>query len=238
MKLISNSKTEIFCDGANYKDMILLNKRRYIKGFTTNPSLMRSAGVNNYTNFAKRILKIIKKKSVSFEIFSDDLEEMYLQACKISKWGKNVFVKVPITNTKGTSCAPVISALLKNKIKVNVTAVFTYQQINELHSIIKKNDICIISIFAGRIADTGVSPVKIIKKAVKLFSKKTKVKILWASTREPYNLIEAQNINCHIITIPISMLTKLNSIGKDLKEFSRETVKMFYDDAKKSLYKI
>jgi transaldolase len=237
MKLKLNKKTQIFCDGADYEEIIKMSKNPYIKGFTTNPTLMRSSGVINYEKFCKKILKKVNKKSVSFEVFSDDLNEMYDQAIKIASWGKNVYVKIPITNTKGYSCIKLILKLIELKVKINITAVFTLDQIKKISGALKNED-CIVSIFSGRIADTGINPELIVKQAIKLFFKRKKIKVLWASTRELYNIYQAMNSKCHIVTAPISIINKLSLFNKNLKQYSLETIKMFYNDAKKANYKI
>ena len=231
-------KTKIYCDIAELNLIRRFNKKKIVKGFTTNPSLMRSSGVRNYEQFSKKILKIINKKSISLEVFSDDLDEMEEQAKKIASWGKNIYVKIPITNTKGKSCLPIIKKLTENDIKVNITAVFTLKQISLIKRFINKDSNVIISVFAGRIADSGIDPSDIIIKSIKMYKKFKGVKILWASTREIYNIFQAGNLGCHIITVPTSMLKKINVIGKNLNTYSLETVKSFYDDAKKSNYKI
>jgi transaldolase len=237
MKLKLNKKTQIFCDGADYEEIIKMSKNPYIKGFTTNPTLMRSSGVTNYEKFCKKILKKVNKKSVSFEVFSDDLNEMYDQAIKIASWGKNVYVKIPITNTKGYSCIKLILKLIELKVKINITAVFTLDQIKKISGALNNED-CIVSIFSGRIADTGINPELIVKQAIKLFFKRKKIKVLWASTRELYNIYQAMNSKCHIVTAPISIINKLSLFNKNLKQYSLETIKMFYNDAKKANYKI
>ena len=231
-------KIEIYCDGADFKSMKFYYKKNFIKGFTTNPSLMNTSGIKNYKEFSKRALKIIKNKSLSLEVFSDDLNEMERQANVISTWGKNIYVKIPITNTKGKSCLPLIKKLIEKKIKVNITAVFTLNQIRSIKKYISKDSDVIVSIFAGRIADTGIDPNKIILKSIKLFKNYKGVKTLWASTREIYNIIQAAELKCDIITVPIGMLKKLNTIGKSLEKYSLETVKGFYLDAKKAKYKL
>jgi len=227
-------KTEYYADGANIKDIIEGNKNNKIKGFTTNPSLMKSSGVKNYTKFAKQILKIVKKKPVSFEIFADDAEEIESQARIIASWGKNVFVKIPIINTKGISNAELIGKLNKENIKLNVTAVFLPSQSKEVIKYIGKKTEIIISVFAGRIADSGKDPVIELNKHIKLSKNFKNIKILWASVREPFNLIQAQKIGCHIITVPEEILKKTKNFNKNLFKYSKETVKMFYNDAKKS----
>ena len=237
-KYKNNFKIEIYADGADYQNFIELNKLSYIKGFTTNPSLLKKSGVKNYKLFAKDLLKVIKKP-ISFEVFADEPEEIIDQAKEISSWGKNVFVKVPIINTKNRSLAKVVNQLLKNNIKCNVTAIFTIDKIIDLTKILKNNTTDVIfSIFSGRIADTGVNPSNIISKAVQITKKMKNIKILWASTREVFNIYEANQLRCHIITIPTDMLKKLNFIGKDLNKFSLETVRDFYRDAKSSGLKI
>lgn len=227
-------KIEYYADGANIKDIKIGNKNNKIKGFTTNPSLMKLSGIKNYKKFAKEILKIVKIKPVSFEIFADEAHEIEAQARIISSWGKNVFVKIPIINTKGISNAKLIGKLNKENIRLNVTAVFLPKQsVDVVKYIGKKTDI-IISVFAGRIADSGRDPVIELKKHINLAKNFKNIKILWASVREPLNLIQAQNIGCHIITVPQEILRKTKNFNKDLFKYSKETVKMFYDDAKKS----
>lgn len=225
---------EYYADGANIKDIIVGNKNNKIKGFTTNPSLMKSSGVKNYKKFAKQILKIVKKKPVSFEIFADEVKEIESQARIIASWGKNVFVKIPIINTKGISNAKLIGKLNKENIKLNVTAVFTPSQSKEVIKYIGKKTEIIISVFAGRIADSGKDPVIELNKHIKLSKNYKNIKILWASVREPFNLIQAQKIGCHIITVPEEILKKTKNFNKNLFQYSKETVKMFYNDAKKS----
>jgi transaldolase len=237
MKKISK-KINIYCDGADFDSMKFFYQKNFIKGFTTNPSLMNSSGIKNYKEFSKKALQIIKNKSLSLEVFSDNLNEMERQANIISTWGKNIYVKIPITNTKGKSCLPVVKKLIEKKIKVNITAVFTQKQITSIKKYIRKDSDVIVSIFAGRIADAGVDPNKIILKSIKLFKNYKNVKTLWASTREIYNIIQAAELKCDIITVPINMLKKLDIIGKNLEKYSLETVKGFYIDAKKAKYKL
>ena len=225
---------EYYADGANIKDIIIGNKNNKIKGFTTNPSLMKSSGVKNYKKFAKQILKIVKRKPVSFEIFADEVKEIESQARIIASWGKNVFVKIPIINTKGVSNAKLIGKLNKENIKLNVTAVFLPSQTKEVIKYIGKKTEIIISVFAGRIADSGRDPVIELQKHIKLSKNFKNIKILWASVREPFNLIQAQKIGCHIITVPEEILKKTKNFNKNLFKYSKETVKMFYNDAKKS----
>ncbi len=231
-------KIDIYCDGADFESMKFFYKKSFIKGFTTNPSLMNSSGIKNYQEFSKKALKIIKNKSLSLEVFSDDLDEMERQANIISTWGKNIYVKIPITNTKGKNCLPVVKKLLQKKIKVNITAVFTEKQILEIKKYIKKDSHVIVSIFAGRIADTGIDPNRMILKSIKLFKNYRNVKTLWASTREIFNIVQAAKLKCNIITVPISLLKKFNNLGKNLNIYSLETIKGFYKDAKKAKYKL
>jgi transaldolase len=231
-------KIKLFADGANLKDIFELNKSNKIKGFTTNPSLMKKEGILIYENFAKKLLKIIKKKSVSFEVFSDELKTMEAQANKISSWGKNVYVKIPITNTKGKSTASLINNLNRKNINCNITAIFTIDQVKHLLKNIDFKSKNIFSIFAGRIADTGVDPKDIIQQSIKLTKKYKNIEILWASVREPYNIVEADSCDCHIVTVPPSILKKLNKFNFNLKKYSLSTVKQFYIDAQKSKLRI
>ena len=230
-------RIKVYADGADYSDFVNLNKSKIIKGFTTNPSLMRKSGVKNYEKFAKKLIKVIKKP-ISFEVFSDELDEMYIQAKKISSWGSNVYVKIPIVNSKGVSTIRLIKKLNLEKIKLNITAVFTFNQVNKIINILNSKTPSIISIFAGRIADTGIDPINILKRSIKLKKNNKNIKILWASTREVLNIYQAENINCDIITVPIGIIKKLNLYKKNLKKYSIETAKDFYLDGLKSKYKI
>ena len=235
---MKNLKIKIFADGANEEQMLKLSKLNYIKGLTTNPSLMKKAGIKNYTNFSKKILTKIKKKPISFEVFSDNLDEMYKQAKIISSWGKNVYVKIPVTNSKGRNCNSIIRRLSNENVNLNITAVFTMSQINSLKKVVNPKSKSIISIFAGRIADTGRNPIEIIKKSIKIFLKYKKTEILWASTREVFNIYEANNLKCHIITVTPDVLKKLQLRNYSLKKYSLDTIRDFYNDAKKVGYKI
>jgi len=235
---INNLKIKIFSDGANFKEMINANRKKYIKGLTTNPSLMRKSGITDYNKFAKLILKSIRKKPISFEVFSDNFEEMGKQAKIINSWGSNVYVKIPITNSKGKYSFNLIKKLSNEGIKLNITAITTVEQIVKLKNHLNKKIPCVISVFAGRIADTGRDPSNFIKKAVQIFKSFKKAEILWASTREVYNIIQANKLGCHIITVPPNLLKKIKLFNKNLKKYSLETVKDFYIDAKKSKYKI
>jgi transaldolase len=228
----------IYADGANMKDILYFNSKKFIKGLTTNPTLMKKSGIKNYQKFALDVLKIVKKKPISFEVFSDDFKEMYRQAKIISSWGDNVFVKIPVTNTKGLSSYKLISILSNEGIKLNVTAVLLQDQVNNIVKSLNKKTRSIISIFAGRIADTGRDPIPLVKKSVLLTKKYKNIQILWASTRESLNIFQAQKINCDIITVTTDILSKVNIFGYDLKKYSLDTVKMFYNDAAKAGYKI
>ena len=230
-------RIDIYADGADEKEIMLFNSMSMVKGLTTNPSLMRKSGVKNYISFCKKILKKVKKP-ISFEIFADEENEILRQAKIISKWGKNVYVKIPVVNTKNVSLSKVIKQLSNEKIKLNITAIFTKKQIKEVINSLDGKTPSIISIFCGRIADAGVNPVDFIQFANKVRRNKKNIKILWASTREIYNIIEAQKSNSDIITVPTSILKKLNLIGKNLNKYSVETVKMFYEDAKKAGFKL
>ncbi len=231
-------KIKIYADGANKKEILYYNKNKIITGLTTNPSLMRKSGVLNYKNFSIEILKKVDKKPISFEVFADTFPEMYIQSKKISSWGKNVYVKIPISNTKGFSSKKLIKDLSNENIKLNITAIFTKSQIQTVFNSLKKSTPAIISIFAGRIADTGRDPIEIVKFAKKLFKRNLKHKILWASTRELLNIFQAQNAGADIITVPTNILKKMNLINKNLNKYSLETVKEFYKDAKAAKFKI
>jgi len=224
-------KIKIFADGANLDFIKELNLNNNISGFTTNPSLMKKAGVKDYKKFSLDVLKIIGDKPVSFEIFSDELNEMYSQANEITLWGNNVYVKIPITNSKGEKTSELVKKLLRKGIKCNVTAILTLEQVKEIYDISQNDTEVIISIFAGRIADTGIDPNKIMADSVNLCKSKDKIKILWASTRELLNIFQADKIGCHIITVPNEILKKTSQIGKNLNELSLETVKTFLSDA-------
>ncbi|MDA9723143.1 transaldolase [Candidatus Pelagibacter sp.] len=229
--------TRIFCDIADTKLIREFNKKKIVKGFTTNPSLMRKAGAKDYTKYSKKILKITKKP-ISFEVFADDPKKMILQGEKISNWSQNVFVKVPITNSKGKFMGEVIKTLNKKKIKLNVTAIYTSNQTKQILKNIDKKTKVIISIFAGRMADAGKNPIKQFKESLKLSKKYKNVQILWASTREPYNYLEAKTLGCHIITAPPEIIRKIEKFGKSFEELTIDTVKGFLEDTKKSKFKM
>ncbi len=237
-KILEALKIEIFADGANKDDILKLNSKKFVKGFTTNPSLMKKSGIKDYEKFSKDILEIIREKPFSLEVFADDFDEIERQARKISTWGKNVFVKIPITNTKSEKSKKLIKKLSDEGIKLNITAIFTESQISDTISSLNPEVNSIISIFAGRIADTGKDPIPYMKFADKLIDKNKNIKTLWASTRQIYSIFEADKIGCNIITVPSEMLNKLIVLGKDLDKYSLDTVKQFYEDASASKYKI
>ena len=231
-------KIKIYADGANKKDILYYNKQTEIAGLTTNPSLMRKSGVKNYKKFSIEILKKVVKKPISFEVFADEFSQMYKQSKIISSWANNVYVKIPITNTKGKSCKNLIKKLSDEGINLNITAIFTKTQIDTVFKNLNKKTPAIISIFAGRIADTGRDPYNIIKYATRLFKKNLKHKILWASTRELLNIVQAEKAGADIITVPTSILNKKKLFNKSLNKYSLETVQEFYKDAKAAKYKI
>jgi transaldolase len=231
-------KTKIFCDIADYKTIKYFNKKAIVDGFTTNPSLMRLAGAKNYKDYSLKILKTCKKKPISFEVFADNTRDMLKQAYQINKWGKNVYVKVPVTNSKGTFMGDVINSLNKNKVKLNITAVYSSKQTKQILSKIDKKTKVIISIFGGRMADTGKDPVPEFKKSLKMSKNNKNVEILWASTREPYNYIQAKQLGCQIITVPPSIIEKIENFGKSFQRLTIDTVKGFLVDTKKSKFEI
>ena len=231
--------TKIFCDIADLDLIKKFNKKKIVKGFTTNPSLMRKAGAKDYRLYSKKILKICKNKPVSLEVFADDYEGIKKQAFEINKWGKNVYVKIPVTNSKGILMGKIISELNKKKIKLNITAVYSSKQVKMILKKIKSKTKLIISIFVGRLADTGKDPINMIREAVRLSRNYSNVQILWASTREPYNYIQAKKLGCEIITAPPSIITKIENfkLASDEK-LSILTVKGFLKDSKLSKFKI
>tara|TARA_B110001452_G_scaffold104115_1_gene86373 strand:- start:5633 stop:6346 length:714 start_codon:yes stop_codon:yes gene_type:complete len=235
--MVRNFKIKIFADGADMASIKKLNSKKYISGFTTNPTLMKKAGIKDYKKFALSVLKFVKTKPISFEVFADNLDLMKKQAKEISSWGKNVYVKIPVTNSKGVKTQSIIKSLSKDGVNLNITALFTKDQIKETVNSLDKNTKSIISIFSGRIADTGVNPENILKYSLKI-AKKKKIEVLWASTRETYNIFEAQKLKCHIITVPHSILNKFDFIGMNLKKLSLSTVKMFLSDSIKAGFRI
>ena len=231
-------KTKIFCDIAELKQIKKFNKKNIVKGFTTNPSLMKKAGAKDYKVYSKKILKICRKKPVSLEVFADDYKNMKDQALKINKWGKNVYVKIPVTNSKGIFTGKIIKELNSMNIKLNITAVYSFKQSEKILKLINKKSKVIISIFAGRAGDTGKDPIPEFKKSIHLAKKFKNVEILWASVREPYNYIQAKQLGCHIITIPPETIEKIERFGKSFNQLTQETVKIFYKDAKSAGFKI
>ena len=229
--------TKIYCDIADKSLIKLFNRKKIVKGFTTNPSLMRKAGAKNYENYCKQILKITNKP-ISFEVFADNEKDMINQGKKIKSWGKNIFVKVPYINSKNKFMGKVIKELNKSKIKINVTAVYKAEQTKKILSKIDKNTKVIISIFAGRMSDAGKDPIPEIKKSIQYAKKFKNVEILWASTREAYNYTNAKNLGCHIITAPPNIIEKIEKFGKTFTSLTVETVKAFLFDSKKSKFKL
>jgi len=230
--------TKIFCDIADLSLIKRFNKKKIVKGFTTNPSLMRKAGAKNYTDYSKKILKICKNKPVSLEVFADNLNIMINQGLKINEWGKNVYVKVPVINSKNKFTGKVIKSLNNKGIKLNITAVYTAEQTKKILQNINKKTKVIISIFAGRAADSGKDPIPEFTKSIKLAKKFKNVEILWASVREPYNFLQAKNLGCHIITVPPSIIEKIEKFGKSFKKLTQETVNAFLLDSRRSKFEI
>ncbi|WP_440932434.1 transaldolase family protein [Candidatus Pelagibacter sp.] len=230
-------RTKIYCDIADINQINKFNKKKIVKGFTTNPSLMRKAGAKNYTKYSKQILKICKKP-ISFEVFGDDYKIMKKQALIINSWGKNVFVKIPVINSKGIFMGKLIKELNAMNIKLNITAVYNYSQTIKILKNLNKKSKVIISIFGGRAADTGKDPVPEFKKSILASRKFKNVQILWASVREPYNYIQAKQLGCHLITIPPAIIEKIENFGKSFEQLTKETVLGFLKDSKKSRFKI
>ena len=229
-------KTKIFCDIAELDLIKKFNKKKIVKGFTTNPSLMRKAGAKDYKSYSKKILKICKNKPVSLEVFADEYKEMKLQAFKINTWGKNVYVKIPVVNSKGAFTGKIIKELNNQNIKLNITAVYSSKQTKKILKLINRKSKVIISIFAGRAGDTGKDPVPEFKKSITMAKKYKNVEILWASVREPYNYLQAKQLGCHIITIPPPTIEKIENFGKSFDQLTKETVKAFLVDTKKAKF--
>ena len=230
--------TKIFCDIAELSQIKKFSQKKIVKGFTTNPSLMRKAGAKDYKSYSKKILKICNNKYVSLEVFADDYFSMKKQALLINTWGKNVYVKIPVVNSKGVFMGKIIKELNNKNIKLNITAVYTAKQTQRILKSINRKSKVIISIFAGRAGDVGKDPVPEIKKSIALSKKFKNVEILWASVREPYNYIQAKQLGCHIITIPPAIIEKIENFGKSFQTLTTETVKAFLIDSKKSKFKI
>ena len=231
-------RTKIFCDNADYKIIKFFNNKSLVDGFTTNPSLMRIAGAKNYKDYSLKILKLCKKKPISFEVFADNFEGMLEQAYEINSWGKNVYVKIPVVNSKGDFTGKVIKELSDKGIKLNITAVYTFEQTKKIYKKLNKKTKSIISIFAGRMADKGKDPVPIFKKSISLIKRNKNIEILWASTREAYNYTQAKQLNCNIITMPPKVINQINGFGKSYKSMTLDTVKGFLIDSKKSKFKL
>ena len=238
MKKIEDLKVKIFSDGANKEDMLDMASKTFIRGLTTNPTLMKKAGIKDYEAFAKDILSTIKEKPISFEVFSDDFDEMEKQAMKITSWADNVYVKIPVTNTKKESSKELIKRLVEKKVKLNITAIMTLDQVKTVLSVLDNKVPSIISVFAGRIADTGKDPIPLMKECLTEMKINPKSELLWASPRELLNIIQADQIGCHIITATKDIIKKLKLANYDLEDYSLDTVKMFYKDAVDAGFKI
>ena len=235
---LDSLKVKLFADGADIQGMIEMANKSYISGLTTNPTLMRKAGINDYIDFAKKVLNVITTKPISFEVFSDNLEEMKIQGEKIASWAENVYVKIPITNTLGQSTYSVVEHLSNKRIKVNVTAVMLESQVEEILKALGDSTPSYISLFAGRIADTGRNPVPIVRNCVEMISQNSNCELIWASPRELLNIFQANETGCHIITATSDILKKLDLLDYDLKKYSLDTVKMFFNDSQIAGYKI
>jgi transaldolase len=238
MNKLENLKVKIFADGANKKDMLEMNSKSFIKGLTTNPTLMKKEGITDYRKFCKDILTSIKEKPISFEVFSDDFKEMERQALEIASWGDNVYVKIPITNTKQETCYEIVEKLSKQNVKLNITAIMTLSQVKQVVSAIEPNVPSYVSVFAGRIADTGIDPEPLMAEAVELLKLAPSSELIWASPRELLNIFQADKIGCQVITVTNSILKKLSLIDYDLNSYSLDTVKMFYSDALDAGFKL
>ena len=231
-------KTKIFCDIAELAQIKKFNKKKVVKGSTTNPTLMRKAGAKDYKSYSKKILRICQNKPVSLEVFADEYKDMKIQATKINNWGKNVYVKIPITNSKGKFMGKIIKELNNQKVKLNITAVYNAKQTKRILNLVNKKTKVIISIFAGRAGDTGKDPIPEFIKSIKLARRFKNVEILWASVREPYNYLQAKQLGCHIITVPPTIIEKIEKFGKTFDQLTKETVRAFLIDSKKSNFKI
>ncbi len=238
MKTLKDLKIKIFADGADKKGMLDMYAKPYIQGFTTNPTLMRKAGISDYRAFAKDILQAIPDRPISFEVFSDEFMEMERQAMEISSWGKQVYVKIPVTNTRREPSYDLIHKLSDAGVKLNITALLTLGQVRDVAAHVSPNTPCVVSVFAGRIADTGRDPIPLMMAALELLKPTPQAELLWASPRELLNIIQADAMGCHIITVTNDILKKLDAIGYDLSDFSLDTVKMFYNDAKQAGFQL
>jgi transaldolase len=235
---LSNLHVKIFADGADLNGILRLAQNPLVKGFTTNPSLMRKAGVSNYTQFAHQLLDAIQDRPISFEVFSDELDEMEVQARKLTQWADNVYVKIPVTNSRAESTAPLIHKLSQEGIKLNITAMLTPAQVQTVANALKGGAPSVVSVFAGRIADTGVDPLPIMQESLQILKDCPSAELLWASCREVFNIFQADTIGCHIITVTHEVLGSLGVVGKDLTSYSAELIKVFYNDAQASGFKI
>ena len=238
MKALADLTVRIFADGADKAGMLEMYRNPLIKGFTTNPTLMRKAGVADYESFARDVVAAIPDRHLSFEVFSDDFAEMEQQARRIKSWGENVYVKIPVTNTRGESSVPLIRSLAEAKVKQNVTALMTLAQVRDVAEALRHGPPACVSVFAGRIADTGRDPVPLMAAAVALLAPYPQLELIWASPRELLNIFQADAIGCHIITVTHDLLKKLALVGKDLDEYSLDTVKMFRNDAVKAGFRL
>ena len=238
MNRLANLKAKVFADGADYDGIVKMSKNPIIKGFTTNPTLMRKAGVSDYEAFARKVLAAIPDRPVSFEVFADDFASMAEQARTIAGWGPNVNVKIPVSNTKGQPAAELIRALSSEGVILNVTAIFTLDQVRTVVDALHQKTAAIVSVFAGRIADTGIDPIPHMLAAKQILAARPKAQLLWASSRELLNIFDAEESGCDIVTVPNDLLNKLDLVGKDLAEYSRETVQSFYRDAVAAAYQI
>lgn len=237
-KPVNDLRIQIYADGADLAGIQALAADSRIRGFTTNPTLMRKAGVADYRAFSLDVLKIIADRPVSFEVFADEFDEMERQALEIASWGDNVYVKIPITNTRAESAVPLIGRLVSKGVKVNVTAIMTTAQVRAVEAVLKADVPAIVSVFAGRIADTGIDPVPVMTECLSILAAKPKAELLWASPREFLNVLQADQVGCHIITVTSDLIAKLSGLGKDLDQFSLETVQMFHRDAQAAGYSL
>lgn len=228
----------MYCDGADLDSLLQMYRNPLIKGFTTNPTLMRKAGVDDYERFGRALVQAIPDRPISLEVFADDLDEMEQQALTLASWGENVNVKIPVTNTEGCSTESIIRSLSRRGVMLNVTAILSLDQVRRVAKALDADTPAIVSVFAGRVADTGVDPVPLMAEALQILKNCPKAELLWASPRELLNIFHADQVGCHIITVTTDLLAKLGSIGKDLDQFSLETVKMFYNDALAAGYSI
>ncbi|MCX7999908.1 MAG: transaldolase [Leptospiraceae bacterium] len=238
MRTLSDLKIKIFADGANLDEILKFNQLSFIQGFTTNPTLMKKAGVTNYVQFSKEVISKIPDKEISFEVFSDEEDEIIEQALKIGSWGENVFVKIPVVNTKGEFLGKVLSTLSEKKIKLNVTAVYTTRQILDIVNSLKGDTPTVISVFCGRMADAGIDPIPCVQAGVEICKLRKNTGILWASTREVWNVFQANDLGCKVITAPTDVIQKLSKIGKTAEYLTLETVRTFYEDAKLAGFQI